>query len=431
MSQEPMSRRQMESELLRKTEQLESYCHALRQLHALQLRPHRSYQEFCLDYLEVGRKLFGMGTGLVSRVEGDRYHIESILTSSPDVWTAREVPLADMLCARVVATKKAQVSHDLSALPEGKAHPAYRILHMRCFMSAPIHLHERICGTLHFSNTEPRAEPFEEYEVEILDLMAGGVSHFLALRQAASDQIRMRREQAEREHQHEAMLDRSERLATLGLLATGVAHEINNPLQGMQSHLSAVRRALPPDFPRVESLEMVEKGMSTIASIVRQLLALQAPGAQEMQRCSLPESVRFVATLLKPEFRKSKVKIENRVEPLSLPVAFSQAHLSQVLLNLLINARDAMSPEGGEVSIEAEQNSTETHLWVSDTGKGFDPERAEAIFAPFFTTKGAHGTGLGLTVAESLIRNAKGRIYATSVPGQGSVFHLHLPNARA
>lgn len=412
-----------------RSKELEVYCRALRQLHDLQLRHHVTYREQCSDYLEVGCTLFGMSTGIVSRVEEGTYHIDAVRSPSPKFRVGKSFPLGDTLCDRVLREDQTIAIEDLGRYAEWRGHPAYQELAVRAYIAAPIRLRTGIFGTLNFTSTEPRAAPFSEFEIEILDLMAESMARFLDLRRADEVQNRMRREQAQREVRQAAQLGRSERLATLGMLAAGVAHEINNPLQGMRSHLSAVRRALPPDFPRAESLEMVEKGIDSVAEIVSQLLTLQTPEWKTVEYGFPQEAAAFVVKFLGPDFRKRKVRMHNRLSPDLRPVRMSQQHMTQVLVNLLINARDAM-PEGGDVWLDAEQNETETHLWISDNGCGFEPTLAEGIFAPFFTTKGAQGTGLGLTVVESLVRSAEGRILANSEIGKGSTFHLHLPNIR-
>lgn len=411
-----------------RSQELEVYCRALRQLHDLQLRHHVTYHAQCTDYLDVGCSVFGMQTGIVSRIEQGIYHIDAVRSPSPRFRLGQSFPVGDTICERVMRDGGGLAIEDLGDDPDWARHPAYKELRVRSYIGAPIALRDGVYGTLNFSSTEPRERPFAEFEIEILDLMAESMARFIDLKRADEVQSSMRREQAHREVQQAAQMGRSERLAALGLLATGVAHEINNPLQGMRSHLSAARRALPPDFPKAESLEMVEKGIESIAVIVAQLLSLQLPETETEGQCQLEETVGFVRKFLGPDFRRRKIRLQSGVLADLRPVAMSQQHLMQILLNLLINARDAL-PAGGNVWIEAEQNETETLISVRDNGQGFDPRFTEQIFAPFFTTKGAQGTGLGLTVVESLVRGVKGRIVATSEPGEGSTFYLHLPNA--
>jgi PAS domain S-box-containing protein len=236
---------------------------------------------------------------------------------------------------------------------------------------------------------------------------------------------------AEREtmeaRQHET-LERADRLSSLGILAAGVAHEVNNPLQGMLSHLDAVRRALPPDFARLRNLDMVERGIESIASLVQRLLWIgSAPEEAADAGCVFADAIGFVTDLLLAQFQKRNVRIAVQARALHARIAIPRRELVQVLMNLLMNARDAM-PEGGTVTIECDCKGAETLIAIRDTGTGIPKDILPRIFSPFFTTKGAKGTGLGLSVAESLVRNRQGRIDVQSEPGAGSVFTICLPS---
>lgn len=225
------------------------------------------------------------------------------------------------------------------------------------------------------------------------------------------------------------MLERADRLSSLGLLAAGVAHEINNPLQGMLSHLDAVRRALPPDFSRMRNIEMVERGIETIAALVQRLRPVGGGEPQEGD-CSLADAIAFVVELLGAQFERRGVRIVDESRALHVRLAIPLRELVQVLTNLLMNARDAM-PEGGHIRIGSDVRGGEAIVEVADTGMGIPPDILPKIFTPFFTTKGAKGTGLGLTVAESIIRNHSGRIEVRSAPNAGTTFTLRVPLAGA
>jgi PAS domain S-box-containing protein len=224
------------------------------------------------------------------------------------------------------------------------------------------------------------------------------------------------------------LMERADRLSSLGLLAAGIAHEINNPLQGMLSHLDAVRRSLPPDFPRMKNLQMVERGIETIAALVRQLLWLGGGSEDEPGQCRLGEALNFVTELLEAQFQKRNVRFEVRGVALDATLAMPRRELVQVLLNLFMNARDAM-PQGGVIRVDAAENDEGVLLRVADTGEGIPPDLLGRIFTPFFTTKGSRGTGLGLSVAEAIIRSRGGTITVESRVGEGTTFVLQLPRA--
>lgn len=227
--------------------------------------------------------------------------------------------------------------------------------------------------------------------------------------------------------QHEA-LERADRLSSLGVLAAGLAHEISNPLQGMLSHLDAVRRALPPDFPRTKNLEMIERGIETIASLVRELLWLGGPSDSAEASCVLADALAFVRDLLANQFQRRGITLRLEARELHVRLAMPARELIQILLNLLMNARDAM-PNGGLITIKADVRNDYARIEIIDTGIGIPEELIPRIFTPFFTTKGGKGTGLGLTVAESLVRQRHGRIGVQSRVGVGTTFHIELPLA--
>ena len=237
---------------------------------------------------------------------------------------------------------------------------------------------------------------------------------------------RAEREQRAVAQQQQSVMERTDRLNAVGMLAAGMAHEINNPLQGMLSHVRAIEPFVPPESSGRRSLEMVQTGIDTIASLVRRLLMLGSAGDGDRDGADVREAVDFVAQLLESQFRRTKVRIERHFSGQGIRVAMPRAEFIQILMNLLINARDAM-PQGGVVRVEVSEAEGAARLIVSDTGQGIPPEVAGRIFAPFFTTKGSKGTGLGLSVTESLVRSCNGRIAAESVPGEGAKFIVTLP----
>jgi PAS domain S-box-containing protein len=240
------------------------------------------------------------------------------------------------------------------------------------------------------------------------------------------------RKRAERErvaaeiHQREFM-ERADRLNSLGMLAAGMAHEINNPLQGMLSHLHAVQRSVPKDFPARSSIDMVSRGIETIANLVRRLLTFGV-SEQTGDATAAREAIDFTVQLLESQFKRARVKIAVEHRRDGVQVAMPRRELTQVLLNLLINAKDAM-PGGGRIAIINDADAAHGIIRIGDTGDGIPPDIRGKIFTPFFTTKGTKGTGLGLSVAESLVRGPGGTLEVESTPGKGTVFTLRIPIA--
>lgn len=239
------------------------------------------------------------------------------------------------------------------------------------------------------------------------------------------------RKRAERERQatevrQRTLLERTDRLNALGMLAAGMAHEINNPLQGMLSHVRALQPFVPPESSGRRSLDMVQKGVDTIAALVRRLLMMGASDESGRDGTDVFEAVEFVTQLVEAQFRRVNVSIQRNVTSRNLRVVMPRAEFMQVLMNLLINARDAM-PTGGIIRVAAEADGQAVRISVADTGLGIPPEIRKDIFAPFFTTKGSKGTGLGLCVTDSLVRANHGTISVVSEVGSGAEFIVSLP----
>jgi two-component system NtrC family sensor kinase len=237
---------------------------------------------------------------------------------------------------------------------------------------------------------------------------------------------RAERERVDAEARQREFMERADRLNSLGMLAAGMAHEINNPLQGMLSHLHAVKRSVPREFPARASVEMVARGIETIANLVRRLLAFGV-SEQTGEAAVSGEAIDFTAQLLESQFRRARIKmsIDHKT---SARLAMPQRELTQVLLNLMINAKDAM-PSGGRLEIVNDADGEFGIIRIGDTGPGIPLDIRGKIFTPFFTTKGHKGTGLGLSVADSLVRGSGGSIDVESSEGRGTVFTLRIPLA--
>lgn len=255
----------------------------------------------------------------------------------------------------------------------------------------------------------------------------GKPEYLLGISEDITDRKRAEEEYAAVEAKRQEILQRTDRLNTIGLLAAGMAHEINNPLQAILSHLAQAKRGLTGDRKALASLEMVERGVETIATLVNKLLTLGETGTlQSPKGADCGKAVRFVRQLTESQMSRVGITFEISGDPPPQPLQIGEKELIQVLLNLLINSRDAM-PDGGVLSIHCSTDRNQCSIAVRDTGSGIPPDALSQLFTPFFTTKGSRGTGLGLVVAASLVQAANGSIDVDSKPGNGAVFTLHIP----
>ena len=232
--------------------------------------------------------------------------------------------------------------------------------------------------------------------------------------------------------QLEEQLQISEKMASIGLLAAGVAHEVNTPLTGISSYTQMLLERADPDDPNTKVLEKIERQTFRAAKIVNGLLNLARPSQGEsLQHVELNVVVNDVLSLLEHQFRTSSIQVRKELAPSAPIVPGIEYKLQQVLLNLLLNARDAM-PRGGWLTIVTRFDRNQAVVEVSDTGVGIPAEHLARIYDPFFTTKPiGRGTGLGLSITYGIVQEHGGTLACDSAPGKGTRFTLTLPLAHA
>ncbi|MBA3692476.1 MAG: PAS domain S-box protein, partial [Acidobacteria bacterium] len=230
----------------------------------------------------------------------------------------------------------------------------------------------------------------------------------------------------------EETLQQSEKLSSIGLLAAGVAHEVNTPLTGVSSYTQMLLGMIPETDPKHALLQKVQKQTDRASNIVGNLLNFSRTGnAAEFTEIDLNKLLDDTLQLLEPQLRKSQVEIVKNYAELPPKIFGNAGKLQQVFTNLIINARDAMFG-GGEITLTTDfENEDEVVIEVTDTGSGIEPENLIKIYDPFFTTKGVgSGTGLGLAVSYGIVQEHAGTITATSEVGFGTTFRLVFPMAQ-
>ncbi len=229
----------------------------------------------------------------------------------------------------------------------------------------------------------------------------------------------------------ESQLRQSDRLASVGLLAAGVAHEVNTPLAGISGYVQMLQRKMPETDPRRPILEKIEKQTFRASRIVNNLLNFSRQQPSEMQAINVNDLVSETLALAELPLSKQKVSVATDLAETLPPVWGDPGKLQQVFMNLVLNARDSM-PGGGDLRIHTARHNGEVVVEVSDTGAGIAAEEINKIYDPFYTTKGtAKGTGLGLSVTYGIIQEHRGTITVRSEPGNGTCFRVALPLAEA
>jgi two-component system NtrC family sensor kinase len=232
----------------------------------------------------------------------------------------------------------------------------------------------------------------------------------------------------------EEQLQISDKMASVGLLAAGVAHEVNTPLTGISSFTQMLLNSADPDDPKTRMLEKIEQQTFRAAKIVNGLLNLSRSGgssADEAAPVDINAIINDVLSLLQPQLTASKVKVRRELGPSPALVAGIEHKLQQVFLNLFLNARDAM-PKGGWLSVETRIENGHVIAEIGDTGSGIPSEHLSRIYDPFFTTKMiGKGTGLGLSITYGIVREHEGTLTCQSAVGQGTRFTVSLPESMA
>jgi PAS domain S-box-containing protein len=229
----------------------------------------------------------------------------------------------------------------------------------------------------------------------------------------------------------EETLQQSEKLSSIGLLAAGVAHEVNTPLTGVSSYTQMLLGMIPDTDPKHALLQKMQRQTDRASNIVSNLLNFSRTGnAIDLAEIDINKLLDDTLQLLEPQLRKSNVDVVKFYAPIP-PLVFGNAgKLQQVFTNLVLNARDAMLSGGRITLLTSLEDENQVVIEVADTGVGIAPENISKIFDPFFTTKGVgNGTGLGLAVSYGIVQEHAGTIEVRSESGHGATFRLVFPEA--
>jgi signal transduction histidine kinase len=371
------------------------------------------------------RELIGARGAELALVDEQAEIVRTVVSDNP--WrdfTGTEVPYMSGVEGKVAVLGEPLVVADYNNWA-GRMYPE-RHMPYRTVAGIPLKLKNKVIGVLLVSDDRQDKE-FRSEDLQLLEFFAAQAAVFI--RNARLYQEIQDRMEAQR--QAEMQLVRSARLAAVGEMAAGVAHELNNPLTTVAGFIELVLDELSEDSPQRQDLELVLREAKRARGVVRRLLDFSRPGDNLRVRTDINEVVSEVLTLVQHLVRTSGVELRVQLRE-DLPwIRVDPNQIKQVLLNLVHNALQAMQ-SGGTLSIITALTEKENVPWmtisVQDTGEGIHPEYLDRIFEPFFTTRPVGtGTGLGLSVSFGIINEHGGFIEVDSKPGEGSRFTVWLP----
>jgi two-component system, NtrC family, sensor kinase len=231
----------------------------------------------------------------------------------------------------------------------------------------------------------------------------------------------------------EVQLSQADKLSSIGLLAAGVAHEVNTPLAVISSYAQMLAKQVQNEPQKSALLEKITRQTFRASEIVNNLLNFSRTSGTEFGSVDVNKIILDTLALLEHQFKTSRIQIEKELGAHVPPISGNAGRLQQVFLNLFLNAKDAMGT-GGTLKI-ATSNGDAVSVMVADSGSGIAPEHIHRIYDPFFTTKTARegqprGTGLGLSVTYGIIQEHAGKIRVESRAGEGTTFYLDFPLMR-
>lgn len=298
-------------------------------------------------------------------------------------------------------------------------------------LAVPLTARGRVLGVVTLDHGE--IDHFEGRHMALMRAIAHQISAAIERARLYDEVSHLAEELAERVEERtrelketQAQLIQAEKLAALGEMAAGIAHEINNPLHILQSYLEYMVAWSEPGDTILEFVEPMGDALDRVARLAGQLRDFSRPASGEWQLFDINQAIGNVLQLVNKELRNWRISVQESLADYLPQVRGDVRQLEQVFLNLILNARDAM-PGGGQLTIETRADTDTVYATVRDTGIGMREEDLARIFEPYFTTKADRGTGLGLAICQRVLIQHGGKITVRSNLGQGAAFTVHLP----
>lgn len=395
---------------------------AMRELYEAISTPPRHASAQIQAMLAMGCQRFGMAIGILCHIDGERYAVAHVIAPGGEVTQGDTFALADTYCHDTLRARAPLGFEHASAGP-WRQHPCYQKFGLEAYLGVPVRVGGQVYGTLNFSDFKPRAAPFTTVDHELIQLMAQWVG-------GALEQERM----AEAAQRQQTLLAHASRLNTLGEMASGLVHEINQPITAItlyaEAGLNQARNdALGPAEAR-ETLEKITAQTARAHSIIQHIRHFARQGKPQYATIQINDVLEDITDFLNLEARRRQLDLRYDIAPELPRVRADALQVQQVILNLVHNAVDATGAGEGcrTITLYARPARETVEIMVQDTGPGLDPEVIGQLLNPFFTTK-PDGLGLGLPISQAIVEAHGGRLWATPNSGPGLTFHFTLPFA--
>ncbi|MFV1997263.1 MAG: PhnD/SsuA/transferrin family substrate-binding protein [Acidiferrobacterales bacterium] len=413
--QEDIVARMLAEETLRKSES------ALRTLHDITSSRSLSFANKVEALLRTGCEHFALSFGALTRIEDDTCFIQWAHAPNGEIARGDQLPLSDTFCA-VVSSSLEPLSIPDAADSKFNTHPCFSEHGKRAYFGSPVLVNGFVFGSLSFSDTRPRDESFTKVDTDVLLLMAQWIGGELERTTAEA-----------RARQHQAELAHVARLSTMGEMASGIAHELNQPLTAIVNYTRGCVRRMQRNRGDTEIQEIIAK-VTTEAEragqIILRVREFVRKGKLQHDIVDLRDVVRTVTEMAMSQIRHEDIDIQIVTDTDLSPVFADKIQLEQVVLNLVRNAIDATRERADanrKLSIRiGRKGDASVSVRVTDTGQGIPRDKLTEIFDPFFTTK-EDGMGMGLSISRSIIEAHDGRIFVESIPEQGTTVEFVLP----
>ena len=301
------------------------------------------------------------------------------------------------------------------------------------FICVPLLIKDQLIGVINITDKQSGMH-FNTNEMQLLDFLSSQIALnyrriqlYLKFKKSIKERQHLENKLGESDQQAKHLKKQvyiHEKLATLGKLAGGIAHEFNNPLDGVMRYTNLSLEHVQDDVVRGYLLE-VKHGLDRMANIVKNLLACTRDQSPTSTRADFQEVLNYALSSLKTEFAHKDITVEQDIQN-NLP-SIQDYGIEGILTNLLRNASDAIGKDG-RIKIQAKHTDEILTIIISDNGRGISLENPDQIFEPFYTTKDiGKGCGLGLTIVAEIVKSYDGKIHVESKPGEGTIFTIKLP----